>query len=161
MSDYLVSHRKARQQLVHKERRYASMAKSYGAALRWHNACQALATQGLGDGLPAHGEIVGDVLSIPQGQKKMVRWHDGTMTITWIPGRFLAVHGQVTWIAAMTRWNDPTPGPWLAERVMRVEMLQDAMPASALEECEQFWRNSRELFELDVRNFLIDNQGGR
>jgi hypothetical protein len=90
-----------------------------------------------------------------------VRWHDGTLTVTWFPGRLFGVQGQFTWIVATTRWNDATPGPWLAERVMRVETLLDAMPATVLKECEQHWRLSRELFELDVRNFLIDNQGGR
>jgi hypothetical protein len=161
MTDYLVSQRKARQRLVHKERLRASMTKTYDAALRWHNACQALATPGLGDGLPALGENVGDVLSVPKGQKKLVRWHDGTMTVTWIPRRLLALHDQVTWIVATTRWNDPASGPWLGERVMRVETLLDAMAASIRSECEQYWRLSRELFELDVRNSLIDNQGGR
>jgi hypothetical protein len=160
MSDYQVSQRQARR-LVHKERFRASMAKTYDAALRWHNACQALATTGLGDGQAAHGEIVRDVLSVPEGQKKLVRRHDGTMTVTWIPGRLLAGHGQVTWIVATTRWNESTPGPWLAERLMRVETLLDAMAASVRSECEQYWRHSRESFELDVRSFLIDNQGGQ
>jgi hypothetical protein len=161
MSDHQVSQRQARKQIVHKERLRASMAKTYDAALRWHNACQALAMPGLGDDLPALGEIVGDVLSVPEGQKRLVRWHDGTMTITWIPGPLLAVRGQVTWIVATTRWNDPNPGPWLTERVLRVETLLDAMTVTVLKECEQYWRLSRELFELDVQSFLIDNQGGQ
>jgi hypothetical protein len=160
MSDYQVSQGQARKRIVHKERLRASMTKTYDAALRWHNACQALATPGLGDGQAALGEIVGDVLSVPQGQKKLVRWHDGTMTVTWIPGRLLAVHGQITWIVVTTRWNDATPGPWLAERVLRVETLLDALSASVRSECEQYWRHSRELFELDVESFLIDNKGG-
>jgi hypothetical protein len=74
MTDYLVSQLKARQRHVHKERLRASMTKSYDAALRWHNACQALATPGLGDGQAVLGEIVGDVLSVSEGQKKLVRW---------------------------------------------------------------------------------------
>jgi hypothetical protein len=161
MIDYLVSQRKARQRLVHKERFRASMAKTYDAALRWHLACQALAAPGLGDGEAALGEIVGDVLSLAEGQKKLVRWHDGMMTVTWVPERLLAVRGQVKWIVATTRWNDAGSGPWLTERVLRVETLLDAMPASIVDDCEQYWRLSRKLFELDVRNFLIDNQGGR
>ena len=161
MNDYLVSPRKARQRLVNKERLRASMAKTYDAALRWHHACQATATPGLGDGLPALGQIVSDVLSVAEGQKKLVRWHDGTMTITWIPAHLLAVYGPVTWIVASTRWNDPHMGPWLSERVMRVETLLDAMPATVRSEYEQYWRLSRELFELDVESFLIDNQGGQ
>jgi hypothetical protein len=75
MADYLVSQRKARQRLVHKQRLHASMAKTYDATLRWHHACQALATPGLGDGLPALGEIVDDLMSIPEGQKS---WCAGT-----------------------------------------------------------------------------------
>jgi hypothetical protein len=161
MSDFTVSQRQARRRIVQKEWLRASIAKTYDAALRWHNACQALATPGLGDGLPALGEIVADELSVPEGQKKLVRRHDGTMKIKWIPGRLLAVHSQVAWIVATTRWNDPAPGPWLSERVMRVETLLEAMPASIVKDCEQYWRLSRELLELDVRNFLIDNQGGR
>jgi hypothetical protein len=161
MSNYQVSSRQARQRLVHQERLRASMAKTYDAALRWHKACQALATPGLGDGQAALGEIVGDVLSVPEGQKKLVRWHDGTMSLTWIPGLLLAVHGQVTCFVAATRWNDPSSGPWLAERVLRVETLLDAMATTVRSECERYWRISRELLELDVRNFLIDNQGGR
>jgi hypothetical protein len=86
MTDYLVSQRKARQRLVHKQRLHASMAKTYDATLRWHNACQDLATPGLGDGQAALGEVVGDVLSVPQGQKKLVRWHDKTMTVSGSPG---------------------------------------------------------------------------
>jgi hypothetical protein len=142
MTDYLVSQRKARQRLVHKERLRASIDKSYDAALRWHNACQALATPGLGGGLPALGEIVGDALSVPEGQKKLVRWHDGTMTLTWIPGRFLAVHDRVTWIVATTRWNDPSPGPWLVDRMLRVETLLDAMAFSVVEECKRYASSS-------------------
>jgi hypothetical protein len=161
MTDYLVSQRKARQRLVHKERLRASMAETYDAALRWHNACQALATPGQGDGLPALGEIVDDVLSVREGQKKLVRWHDGTLTLTWISGRLLAAHDRATWIVATTRWNDAGSGPWLTERVMRVETLLDALAATTIAECEQYWRHSRELFELDVRTILIDNQGGR
>jgi hypothetical protein len=161
MTDYLVPQWKARQRLVHKERLRASMARTYDAALRWHNACQALATPGLGDDQPALGEIVSDVLNVPQGQKKLVRWHDGTMTFTWIPERLLGANARVTWIVATTRWNDPTSGPWLTERVLRIETLLDAMTETVLKECEQYWRLSAELFELDVRSFLIDNQGGR
>ena len=161
MSYYQVSQRKARQRLVNKERLCASMANNYDAALRRHNACQALATPGRGDGQAALGKIIDDVLSIPEGQKKLVRWHDGTMTLTWIPGRFFAVHGQVTWIVATTRWNDLAPGPWLAERVLRGETLLDPMPSTVRSEREQYWRLNRELFELEVRSFLIDNQGGR
>jgi ribonucleotide reductase beta subunit family protein with ferritin-like domain len=101
------------------------------------------------------------LLSVPQGQKKLVRWHDGTMTFAWIPERLLAANDRATWIVATTRWNDPARGPWLTERVLRIETLLDAMTASVLKECEQYWRHSRELFELDVRNFLMDNQGGR
>jgi hypothetical protein len=161
VTDYLVSQRKARQRLVLKERLRASMANTYDAALRWHNACQALATPGLGDGLPALGEIVNDVLSVPKGQKKLVRWHDGTMTLTSIPDRLLATNDRATWIVATTRWNDPAQGPWLTERVLRIETLLDAMTETVLKECEQYWRFSAELFELDVRSFLIDNQGER
>jgi hypothetical protein len=159
MSDYQVSQRQARR-LVHTERFRASMAKTDDAALRWHHACQALATPGRGDGEAALGEIAGDVLNVPEGQKKLVRWHDGTMTVTWIPW-YLGFHGQITWIVAITRWNDCIPGPWLAQRVMRVETLLKAIADSVRSECEQYWRLSRELFELDVRNSLIDNQGGR
>jgi hypothetical protein len=155
MSDYQVSPRQARKRLVHKERVAASMVKTYDAALRWFNACQALATPGLGDGLAALGEIVDDVLKVPEGQKKLVRWHDGTMTATWIPGSLLVGRGQVTWIVATTRWNECSPGPWLAERVMRVETLLDAMPATIRNECEQYWRYSRELDELDLKNLLM------
>jgi hypothetical protein len=155
MSDYQVSPRQARKRLVHKERVAASMARTYDAALRWFNACQALATPGLGDGLAALGEIVDDVLKVPEGQKKLVRWHDGTMTTTWIPGSLLVGRGQVTWIVATTRWNECSPGPWLAERVMRVETLLDAMPATIRSECEQYWRYSRELDELDLKNLLM------
>jgi hypothetical protein len=161
MTDYLVTQRQARQRLVHKEQIRASMAKTYDAALRWHNACQALATPGLGDDQPALGEIVSGLLSVPQGQKKLVRWHDGTMTLTWIPERLLAANDRATWIVATTRWNDATSGPWLTERVMRIETLLDAMTGTVLKECEQYWRFSANLFELDVRSFLIDNQGGR
>jgi hypothetical protein len=78
----------------------------------------------------------------------------------WIP-RYLGFHGHITWIVVTTRWNGANPGPRLTARVMRVETLLDAMAASVRSECEQYWRLSRELFELDVRNFLIDNQGGR
>jgi hypothetical protein len=161
ITDYPVTQRQARQRLVQRERLRASMAMTYEAALRWHNACQALATPGLGDDQPALGEIVYCVLSAPQGQKKLVRWHDGTMTLTWIPGQLLAANDRATWIVATTRWNDPAPGPWLTERVLRIESLLDAMTATVLKECEQYWRHSRELFEIDVRSFLIDNQGGR
>jgi hypothetical protein len=155
MSDYQISQRQARKRLVHKERLAASMANTYDAALRWHNACQALATPGLGDGRAALGEIVDDVRSVPEGQKKLVRWHDGTMTVTWIPGAFLVGRDQVTWIVATTRWNDPTPGPWLVERVLRVETLLDAMPGTIRSECEQYWRYSAELDELDLANLLM------
>jgi hypothetical protein len=161
MTDYLVSQRKTRQRLVQKERLRASIAKTYDAAFRWHNACQALATPGLGDDQPALGEIVSGLLSVQQGQKKLVRWHDGTMTLTWIPGQLLAASDRATWIVATTRWNDPAPGPWLTERVLRIETLLNAMTGTVLKECEQYWRLSAELFELDVRSFLIDNQGGR
>jgi hypothetical protein len=155
MSDYQVSPRQARKQLVHKERVAASMAKTYDAALRWFNACQALAVPGLGDGLAALGEIVDQVRGVPEGQKKLVRWHDGTMTATWIPQELLVGRGQATWIVATTRWNDCTPGPWLAERVMRVETLLDAMPATIVKQCEQYWRYSAELDELDLKNLLM------
>jgi hypothetical protein len=90
-----------------------------------------------------------------------VRWHDGTMTVTWIPGRLLTVHSQVKWIVATTRWNDAGSGPWLTERVMRVKTLLDPVPISVRIECERYWRHSRESFELDVRSFLIDNKGGQ
>jgi hypothetical protein len=161
MSNCQVSSGKARKQILHKKRLRASMAKTYDSALHWHNACQALATPGLGDGLPALGEIVNDVLSVPQGQRKLVRRHDGTMTLTWIPERLLDANDRATWIVATTRWNNPASGPWLTERVLRIETLLDAMTATVLKECEQYWRHSAELFELDVRSFLIDNQGGR
>jgi hypothetical protein len=159
MSDYQFSQMLARKRILHKEQLRASMAKTYNSALRWHHAFQAQATPGLGDGQPALGEFVGDLSRTPEGHKKLVRWHDGTMTPTWIPGRILAVQDRVTWIVATTCRNDANPGPWLVERVMRVETLRDAMPFSIVEEYEQYWRLSRELFELDVRNFLIDNQG--
>jgi hypothetical protein len=83
------------------------------------------------------------------------------MTVTWIPGRLFADPGQFTWLVATTRWNDTTPGPWLVERLMRVETLLDALTATVLKGCEQYWRHSRDHFELDVQSFLIDNQGER
>jgi hypothetical protein len=155
MIDYQVSQRRARKRLVHKERLAASMAITYDAALRWFNACQALAVPGLGDGLAALGEIVDDLRSVPAGQKKLVRWHDGTMTATWIPGPLLVDRGPVTWIVATTCWNDAGPGPWLAERVLRVETLLDAMPAMIRSACEQYWRYSAELDELELANLLM------
>jgi hypothetical protein len=155
MSDYQVSQRQARKQLVHKERLRASMAATYDSALRWYNACQALGTPGLGDGQPVLGEIISNVVSVPEGHKKLVRWHDGTITTTWIPGQMLLGHDQPKWIVATTCWNDPAPGPWLTERVMRVEILVDAMPATIIKECDQYWDYSREHDELDLKNLLM------
>jgi hypothetical protein len=159
MSKYAVSQRRARQRLVHQERLRASMAKNYDAARRWYKACQALGTPGRGDGRAALGEIVGDVVSVPEGQKKLVRWHDGTMTATWIPGSLLAGRDQVRWIVAATRWNDFNPGPWLGERVMRVDVLLDALSDSIVTECEQYWCHSRELFDLELKDFLSESEG--
>jgi hypothetical protein len=161
MSNYLVSKMKVRQGLVRQELLRASVAVNYDAALRWYKACQSLAVPGRGDGRPALGEIVGDVMSVPEGQKRLVRWHDGTITVTWIPGPLLAERGQVTWIVAATRWNDSSPGPWLGERVMRVEVLLDALPVSIINECERYWRDNRELFDMELQEFLIDNEGER
>jgi hypothetical protein len=78
-----------------------------------------------------------------------------TMTATWIPGPLLVDRGPVTWIVATTCWNDAGPGPWLAERVLRVETLLDAMPAMIRSACEQYWRYSAELDELELANLLM------
>jgi hypothetical protein len=150
MIAHLISPSLALQRLEHEERLCAFMAKTNDAAHCWNNACRA-----------ALGEIVGDVLRVPDGQKKLLRWHDGTMTLARSPRRLLAVHSQVTWFVATTRECDANPVSCLAERFLQVEAFLNAMPASIVEECEKHCRLNRELFELDVRNFLNDNQGGR
>jgi hypothetical protein len=147
-----ISRRQARKRLVRKEQLQEGKSRTYEAALRWYNATQALGAPGLGDGQPALGEIVENILAVVEGQKNMVRWHNGTLTVTWFPG---APHPMGTWIVAATRWNDMSVGPWLEERIMRVEQLVDVISAKVRTLGNDYWRFSGELDDLELADHLM------
>lgn len=147
-----ISLRQARKRLVRKEQLQEGKSRTYEAALRWYNATQALGAPGLGDGQPALGEIVENVLAVADGQKSMVRWHNATLTVTWFPG---ASHPIGTWIVAATRWNDMSVGPWLEERVMCVERLVDVISVKVRTLSNDYWRFSRELDDLELIDHLM------
>lgn len=147
-----ISRRQARKRLVRKEQLQEGKSRTYEAALRWYNATQALGTPGLGDAQPALGEIVENILAVTGGQKNMVRWHNGTLTVTWFPG---SLHPVGTWIVAATRWNDMSAGPWLEERVMRVEELVDVISAKVRTLSDDYWRFSGELDDLEMAHHLM------
>ena len=147
-----ISRRQARKRLVRKEQLQEGKSRTYEAALRWYNATQALGAPGLGDGQFALGEIVENILVVAEGQKNTVRWHNGTLTATWFSG---APHPVGTWIVAATRWNDMSVGPWLEERVMRVERQVDVIPAKVRALRNDYWRFSGELDELDLADHLM------
>jgi hypothetical protein len=147
-----ISRRQARKRLVRKEQLQEGKSRTYESALRWYNATQALGTPGLGDGQPALGEIVENVLSVAEGQKNVVRWHNGTLTVTWFPG---SIHPVGTWIVAATRWNEMSTGPWLEERAMRVEQCDDVISAKVRILANDYWRFSRELDDLELVDHLM------
>jgi hypothetical protein len=84
-----ISRRQARKRLVRKEQLQEGKSRTYEAALRWYYATQALGAPGLGDGQLALGEIVENILAVSEGQKNAVRWHNGTLTATWFPARYI------------------------------------------------------------------------
>ena len=147
-----ISRRQARKRLVRKEQLQEGKSRTYEAALRWYNATQALGAPGLGDGQFVFGEIVENILAVAEGQKNTVRWHNGTLTATWFPG---ALHPVGTWIVAATQWNDMSTGPWLEERVMRVEQLVDVIPAKVRTLSDDYWRFSGELDDLEIAHHLM------
>jgi hypothetical protein len=150
---YEVTRRQARRQLEHKERLRASQAKTYEAARRWHQACQATGAVGGGEKeQPALGEVIQNLLTVPEGQKNLVRWHNGVMTTTWFPTTAVEVG---VWVVAATVWNDPEEQLWLSERVLRVTRLVDRITKVDLRRYEDYWRFTRELDELEMATLLM------
>jgi hypothetical protein len=82
----------------------------------------------------------------------MVRWHNGTLTVTWFPG---ASHPIGTWIVVATRWNDMSVGLWLEERVMRVEHFVDVISAKIRTFASDYWRFSGEFDDLELADHLM------
>jgi hypothetical protein len=150
MSDYPISNRQARKRLAHKERLRAGMSATYDMAQRWYLAHQAIAPAG-GNSL-SFGCVAQTLLTVTEGQKNLIRWHDGTHTMMWVGGRHFET-GE--WIVARTVWNDATNAVYTAERLMHVTELLDVMPVNAQSLYEDYWRYSRELDELEMTSLLM------
>ena len=147
-----LSRRQARKRLIRKEQLQEGKKRTYEAALRWYEAHQAVGMPGLGDGAPALGEIIQNVSTQPNGQKNIVRWHNGTMTVCWFSS---AAHPVGTWIVATTHWQNMSEGVWLTERAMNVDELVDVMTAETRSEHDSYWNYSRELDDLELMNHLM------
>ncbi len=150
MDEYRLSNRQARKRLVQKERLRAGMSATYDMARRWSCAHQAVALPG--EGLPSFGCIVQTLLTVAEGQKHLIRWHNGTYTMTWIGGRHLEVG---VWIVAKTLWNDVADGVYTSERLMHVTELLDVLPADAQRLYDEYWRYNREHDELELTSLLM------
>ncbi len=150
MGEYRLSKRQARKRLVQKERLRAGMSATYDIARRWHRAHQAVALPG--EDLPSFDWVAQTPLSVAEGQKHLIRWHNGTYTMTWIGERHLEV-GE--WIVARTLWNDAWDGVYTSERLMHATELLDVMPANARRLYNEYWLYNRELDELELTGLLM------
>lgn len=155
-----VTDRQAKRRLVQKERLRATKGRNYSSALRWYNAHQALATPGADVPGPALGEVIVSVATLVEGQKSLVRWHDGTITSTWISRdkineftpKWLT---EGTYVVAVTGWSETREGPWLEERLMYVSNLVDVITKDVLSEYNAYWAASRELDEIEMNDLLM------
>lgn len=118
-------------------------------ARRWYAAHQAVALPG--ENLPSFGCVAQTVYSLDDRHKHLVRWHNGTFTMTWISGRHLNV-GE--WIVVRTVWDDEEDGAYTAERSMRVTEMLDVMPANAQRLHDEYWEYNRELREFEFSSLL-------
>ena len=155
-----VSMRQARKRLVQKERLRATKAQTHRAAQRWYDAYQALAAPGEAGGLLSLGEVIVNVSSLPEGQKMLVRWHDGTITALWIGAdkihKFAPAGLAVgTYIVAATAWSETRDTPWLEERLMYATGLADVIDSDVLRDYEMFWKATRELDDLELGEMLM------
>jgi hypothetical protein len=149
---YKVSERTGRRLLAHKERLRASMAATYKDAQRWYDASLAVSTPGLGDGGRSVGEITHNLSVFPEGQRSYVRWFDGTITVTWIEGKRLT---PGTWVVVTSHWKTPRVQVQVGERLLIVDEIIDTIPAKVLDRYEDYWRYSRELDELELKDHLM------
>lgn len=155
-----VTMRQARKRLVQKERLRATKAQTHRAAQRWYDACQALATPGAADGQLALGEVIVNVSAPAEGQKMLVRWHNGTITTLWIgidKIQNFATAGLAvgSYVVAATAWSETRDEPWLEERLMYASELRDVISSSDIRDYEMFWSASRELDELELGEMLM------
>jgi len=126
------------------------MSATYDTARRWSCAHQALALPG--ENLLSFGCIAQTPLTVAEGQKHLIRWHNGTYTMTWIGGHNLEV-GE--WVVARTLWNETEGRVNTSERLMHVTELLDVMPANAQSLYDDYWRYDRELDELEMTSLLM------
>jgi hypothetical protein len=150
MSEYVISKRESRKRLEHIERLRASLALRHPDAAAWYDAHQATGIPGSGE--PAFGAVVQIVQDVAEGQMVLVRWHNGTYTKTWLGERHYEIG---TWLVVRTVWNDQVGGVWVESRPMRVSEWIAVLPANAKELYEDYWRFSRELDELDLKNLMM------
>jgi hypothetical protein len=141
-----------------KDRLRARVTLISDVARRWYAAHQAVALPG--ENLPSFGCVVQTVYTLNDGHKHLIRWHNGTFTMTRMSGRHLNI-GE--WIVVRTVWDDVEDGVYTTERSMRITELLDVMPIDAQRLHDEYWEYSRELRELEISSFLtsVSNTDGQ